>query len=122
MASWVMGVYNWRGEIVWMIDLGHLVGLTPWDKQSVTSSNHKAIVIHPSNQRKMSQTSADIVGLVISEVEDIELCNTNELHSPPALAVSDELAPFLRGYLVKNNGDILVALDGDAILASMPKQ
>lgn len=121
MAPWVMGVYNWRGEIVWMIDLGHLVGLTSWDKQLVTSSNHKAIVIHPSNQRKMSQTSNDIVGLVISEIEDIESCNPSEFHSPPGLAVTNDLAPFLRGYYIKGDGDILIALDGDAILAAMPK-
>ncbi len=29
MPAWVMGVYNWRGEILWMVDLGQLVGLTP---------------------------------------------------------------------------------------------
>ncbi|HEY9652883.1 MAG TPA: chemotaxis protein CheW, partial [Coleofasciculaceae cyanobacterium] len=30
MPPWVMGVYNWRGEILWILDLGHLIGLTPW--------------------------------------------------------------------------------------------
>lgn len=122
MPSWVMGVYNWRGEIIWMVDLGHLVGFTHWDQQSVTSSNHQAIVIHPSNQKKAAQTSGEMIGLVISEVEDIEECDPQELHSPPASAVTPELAPFLRGYWIKNDGDILVTLDGDAILASMPKK
>ena len=34
MPAWVMGVYNWRGNILWMIDLGHLVGLNSWYQQA----------------------------------------------------------------------------------------
>lgn len=122
MPPWVMGVYNWRGEIVWMIDLGHLVGFTRCDQQAINSSHHQVIVIHPSYQKRVSQTSGDIIGLSVSLVEDLELCNPNELQSPPASAIREELAPFLRGYWVKQAGDILVTLDGDAILAAMPKK
>ncbi|BAQ65450.1 chemotaxis protein CheW [Geminocystis sp. NIES-3709] len=122
MPSWVMGVYNWRGEIVWMIDLGQLLGFTPWYQQSGIVSNHKAVVIHPTSQDRKNRTSGDLVGLVVSDVNDIELCNTNDLHSPPASAVNSELAPFLRGYWIKENGDIIVTIDGDAIFAAMPKE
>lgn len=122
MPSWVIGVYNWRGEIVWMIDLGQLLGFTPWYQQSVVASNHKAVVIHPSTQDRKSRTSGDLVGLIVSDVNDIELCNVNELHSPPASAVTPDLAPFLRGYWVKENGDIIVTIDGDAVFAAMPKE
>jgi positive phototaxis protein PixI len=122
MPSWVIGVYNWRGEVVWMIDLGQLLGFTPWYQQSVVASNHKAVVIHPSNQDRKSRTSGDLVGLIVSDVNDIEWCNTNDLYSPPASAVTPDLAPFLRGYWVKESGDIIVTIDGDAIFAAMPKE
>lgn len=122
MPSWVMGVYNWRGEIIWMVDLGSLVGLTPWMQQSLSSSHHKVIIIRPGNQSNITQTNNNSLGLVISEVEELENCNMNDLHSPPASAINEELAPFLRGYWIKHNGDILVVLDGDSILAAMPKQ
>jgi positive phototaxis protein PixI len=122
MPPWVIGVYNWRGEIVWMIDLGQLVGLTPWYQLAIASSNHQAILIHPSYQTTKTKTSNEIIGLVVSDIQDIEWCNPNELHSPPASAVTNELAPFLRGYWVNNNGEILVTLDGDSILAAMPKK
>ncbi len=121
MPPWVMGVYNWRGAIIWMIDLGELVGLTPWYQQPIFSSNHQAILIHPSHSSTM-RTSEEIIGLVVSDVKDIEWCNPHDLHSPPASAVTVELAPFLRGYWVKDNGEILVTLDSDAILAAMPKK
>jgi positive phototaxis protein PixI len=122
MPPWVMGVYNWRGEIIWMVDLGHLIGLAHWYQQSVTSSNHEAIIIHPSNQPKATQTSGEMIGLIVSKVEDLESSDPQEIYSPPASAVSQELAPFLRGYWLKSGGDILVTLDGEAILAAMPKK
>lgn len=122
MPSWVMGVYNWRGQVVWMIDLGQLLGFTPWYQQSVVASNHKAVVIHPSNQNMRKSASGDLVGLIVSDVNDIELCDTNEIHSPPASAVTPELAPFLRGYWIKENGEIIVTVDADAIFAAMPKE
>lgn len=122
MATWVMGVYNWRGQVIWMIDLGQLLGFTPWYEQSVVASNHKAVIIHPSNQNMRNSASGDLIGLVVSEVNDIELCDTNEIHSPPASAVTPELAPFLRGYWIRENGEIVVTLDADAIFAAMPKE
>ncbi|MBF2056444.1 MAG: purine-binding chemotaxis protein CheW [Cyanobacterium sp. T60_A2020_053] len=122
MPNWVIGVYNWRGEIVWMIDLGQLLGFTPWYQQSVTASNHKAVVIHPSNQNLKNISTGELVGLVVSDVQDIEICNVDDLHSPPASAVTPELAPFLRGYWIKDNGEIIVTIDGDAVFAAMPKE
>lgn len=122
MPPWVIGVYNWRGEIIWMIDLGLLLGFTPWYQQSMASSNYKAVVIHPSYQNRKSRTAGELVGLIVSDVNDIEWCNNKELHSPPASAVTPELAPFLRGYWLKENGDIIVTIDSDAIFAAMPKE
>ena len=120
MPSWVMGVYNWRGQIVWMIDMGQLLGFTPWYQQSLVASTHKAIVIHPRNQNQQSRSSGDLIGLIVSDVDEIEICDVNLINSPPASAVTDELAPYLRGYWIKDDGDIIITLDGDAIFASMP--
>ncbi|GBF83605.1 CheW protein [Aphanothece sacrum FPU3] len=62
-----------------------------------------------------------MLGLVVSGVEDIEWCNPAEIQSPPASAVTPSLAPFLRGYWLKTQGDMFVILDGEAIMAAMPK-
>ncbi|PSF38861.1 chemotaxis protein CheW [Aphanothece hegewaldii CCALA 016] len=122
MPSWVMGVYNWRGEVLWMVDLGHLLGLTPTHQQTRIISNYRAIVIN-NTQDESNQTRSlnQMLGLVVSQVEDIELCNPDEIQSPPASAISLSLAPFLRGYWLNSDGDLLIVLDGAAILAAMPK-
>lgn len=122
MPPWVLGVYNWRGEILWMIDLGQLLGLTPWRQQTFNTSTYRAIVLHSStDSTARSRLRSQTLGLVVSKVEDIEWCNPNDIQSPPASAVTPTFAPFLRGYWLKEEGDMVMVLDGQAILAAMPK-
>ncbi len=121
MPPWVMGVYNWRGEILWLVDLGHLVGLTPWHQQVHSTSVYKAIVLQSNSTVAAPNASNSVLGLVVNRVEDIEWCNTDLIQSPPSSTVTPELAPFLRGYWMKSNGDMLVVMEGQAILGAMPK-
>lgn len=126
MPSWVMGVYNWRGEMLWIVDLGHLVGLTPLYQQASNRSDYTVVVIHSTQQLvgkqvSSSRTSRKTLGLVVNRLEDIEWCNSDLIQSPPQSSVTPELVPFLRGYWLKSNGDILVVLDGNSIIAGMPQ-
>jgi positive phototaxis protein PixI len=126
MPPWVMGVYNWRGDILWMLDLGHLIGFDSWYQREINTSSYTAIVLAP-NKKKQDPKNQDkgsenlSLGLIITRVEDIEWCDTETIQSPPASAVTSTLAPFLRGYWLKQNGEMILALDGQAILAAMPR-
>jgi positive phototaxis protein PixI len=120
MNNYVMGVYNWRGEILWMIDLGHLIGLTPWYEQQGSMANLTAIVLHEGKGKGRAKTAGTkTVGLVVKRVEDIEWLNPDFLESPPASAVTPELVPFLQGYWLKNDGTMLMSLGSYAILQSL---
>ena len=127
MPAWVMGVYNWRGEILWIVDMGQLLGLTPLYQQAISRAMYTTIVIHGAKEANSRQrTGSQIIGgktlgLVVSQVEDIEWCHPDVIQSPPQSTVTPELVPFLRGYWLKNNGEMLVVLDGEAIIAGMPK-
>jgi positive phototaxis protein PixI len=119
LPSWVTGVYNWRGEILWIIDLGHLLGLTPWHEQTTYSATYSAVIIRPSNLES-PEGQGRTLGLIVAEVQDIEWCNPNDIQSPPATAVTPALVPFLRGYWLKPTGEVLTCLAADAIFAAMP--
>jgi positive phototaxis protein PixI len=121
MPAWVMGVYNWRGDILWMLDLGHLIGLNSWYQQETNHSNQSAIVLSPYQTRSQNNASNLHLGLVIARVEDIEICDTATIQSPPSSAVTTQLAPFLRGYWLQPNDEMILVLDGQAIIAAMPK-
>jgi positive phototaxis protein PixI len=126
LPAWVMGVYNWRGEILWIVDLGHKIGQAPLYQQGTSRSSYTAVVIHSTQQAAEKQgdrnASKKVLGLLVNRVEDMEWCNPDNIQSPPASAVTPELVPYLRGYFPKHNGEILVVLDGDSIIAGMPQQ
>ena len=121
MPAWVMGVYNWRGEILWIVDLGALLGLTPWHQQPQVNPVYRAIVLHTTATSSSTKTHRQTLGMVVSRVEDIEWCNPNDIQSPSGAAITPNLATFLRGYWLTPQTDMLVVLDGEAIFAAMPK-
>ncbi|BAZ44536.1 CheW protein [Chondrocystis sp. NIES-4102] len=119
MPPWVMGVYNWRGDILWMLDIGHLIGFNSWYQQASNRSYQTAIVLSAINDNK-TNTSNIHLGLVVAAVEDIEICDTATIQSPPSSAVTTQLAPFLRGYWLQPEGEMILVLDGRSIVAAMP--
>lgn len=125
MPPYVMGVFNWRGEILWMVDLGHLCGLTPWYEQPTYGSTHSAIVLQLrrrqpiSPSRKSTSAKSQTLGLVVNKIGDIEHCNPDAIQSLPPSTVTPKLAPLLRGYWWKPEGDMFAVLDGEAIISAM---
>lgn len=119
MSPWIMGVYNWRGEILWTIDLGHLLGLNTWQEQEINNTNATAIILSFPNGSKAKGTEKKSLGLIIKNVEDIEWCN-NELIQPPLIsAITPALAPFVTGYWLKPGGEIILVLEGNSIINNM---
>lgn len=121
MPAWVLGVYNWRGEILWITDLGHLLGLTPLSQHTTHHSTYTAVVIRDTQYKSTlgQHTNDKVLGLLVNRVEDLESFNPDVIQSPPQSAVKPELVPFLRGYWLKPSGEILVVLDGNSIIAGM---
>jgi len=125
MPAWVLGVYNWRGEILWIIDLGHLLGHTLLSQHTTNHSTYTAVIIRNDQQRRLTSgnhnTSDKVLGLLVNRVEDLESCDPDVIQSPPQSAIKPELVPFLRGYWLKPTGEIIVVLDGNSIIAGMPQ-
>jgi positive phototaxis protein PixI len=123
MPPWVMGVYNWRGNILWMVDLGHLLGFNSWYQQGVNTSNYTAIVIAPDKADRSQVVGNELLslGAIVTRVEDIEWCNTDLIQSPPASSVTPALAPFLRGYWLDRHDEMILVINGKAIIAAMPQ-
>ncbi len=118
MPPWTMGIYNWRGEILWTIDLGHLLGISTWYQQQKNTINYSIVVISSRNQGR----SAVNLGLIVTQVEDIEWCNIHEIQFPVNSNFSTELFPFLDGYFINSDGEITLVLNGNTIIATMPQK
>ena len=116
MHSWMMGVYNWRGEILWLVDLAHLVGITPLYQQALTSSNHTVIVLEtPAEETDSTGSNRQTVGLVVNQVGNIETCNPELIKDISAAAINTKLEAFLRGYWCKSDYEMLAVFRLDSI-------
>lgn len=111
LPEWIMGIYNWQGQILWLLDLGKLIGLPPIYGQA---TNYTVVVT------KESTTGLEL-GLLVARVEDIEWVDPDLIESPPESETRAELLPFLRGFLFNNRDELMVVLDCDAIFAAMPQ-
>jgi positive phototaxis protein PixI len=108
LPSSVMGVYNWRGEILWIADLARLLDLNSQTPQP-TRILQPTIVI--SNTAPSG--SAKTIGLVVDAIADIEWYAPHLApHQPPLPALS----PWLKGYWRSISGEILAELDAPALL------
>ncbi len=114
MAAYVLGAYNWRGEILWVIDLGQLLGLESLYQQMGNASNYKVIVSQPDRK----SASPTYLGLAVINVDDMHWCNPSDIESAPT-AATPNLSPFLRGFTLGNKGEMLLAIDATAIFDCM---
>lgn len=118
MPAWAMGVYNWRGEILWLLDLGHLCGLTPWYHCTISQSTHSIVVLNIPDD---SASKGQLLGLMVNQIEDVEWCPFNTIQPSLGSPPTPEFGKFSKGYWQKSDDDILTILDGQAILNEMPR-
>lgn len=110
MADCLLGIYDYRGEILWLADLGEQLGLTPsmnylnFDPSSYPSS----VSLEGEIASGLADTLTVIViqdkdkslGIVVPKVVDIEIHDTQEIQPASEDLFSPQILPFLQGYLI----------------------
>lgn len=90
IPSSVLGAYNWRGEMLWLIDLEHMIGGTSLYEQVPLLQQPIAIVIQLDNY---------CFGIVVKSVNEVELHDTTQILPAKPGSFSTQLLPFITGYL-----------------------
>ncbi len=106
LPSCVLGIYNWRGEILWLIDFNALFGYPPIPQQKQGVAPPYGIVIQGEQQ---------CLGFVVSQVHEIELHDLQNLQPTVVNLFPPNLLPFVLG-VVPTSGDPV--LDMGAIAQS----
>lgn len=128
----VMGVYNWRGEILWIVDLAMLVGVASATKRYL--SLQPAIILTVAedldvsgSRLRTSQLAAAqetrqqrAIGLVVDEIAEIEWHELGLMRAPePEDRVHPQLLGWIRGVMESATGENFLVLDGQAIFAGV---
>jgi positive phototaxis protein PixI len=103
----VIGVYNWRGEILWIADLARLLGLTDRSIDRHHRQFQPTIVI-----TKTTGNESKTIGFVVDEISEIEWCQTELIFD----GFQPQQLQWVKGYGISATGEKLAILDGQKII------
>ncbi|MGC9505629.1 chemotaxis protein CheW [Baaleninema sp.] len=109
MRSCIMGVYNWRGEMLWVVDLGELLGYAPQvprrnREPGQPQSPDTAIAI-------VVEWEDSTIGFVVPQVLDLETYNLAHQQAPDSQLFPPSVMPYLQGFFIDPKGDIVIVVD-----------
>jgi purine-binding chemotaxis protein CheW len=102
----LMGVLNFRGQVIWVSDIGQFLGST---KLLNTERVEISIIVIESQET--------MVGLAVEQVKGMDWLNLDAL-MPPSISASDSISPFLKGEWQGISDLPLRLLDPQSILRS----
>lgn len=98
MIRCVIGICNWRGEMLWLVDFNQFVGYPSLFEQAQSFSPLTVLVI---------QNNLQAIGIVVSQVNDMELHDLQHLQPPAIGLFSPDLLPLVRGMLPGSSDPVL---------------
>lgn len=109
MAPEFMGVHNWRGEVLWLIDLGLYLGFKPLYDQTLHQGK-LSIVVVKNNEKTL--------GFGVDQVDQMLWCNSESIQPYPTQNVSAALKNCLHGGWSNAKKELVHVLDVASILKS----
>jgi positive phototaxis protein PixI len=113
----VMGVYNWRGEILWIIDLARLLGINDPNAPRRHRSLQPMMIINvtATGNSSLESEQQQPIGLVIDEISEIEWCDRELITSALPANIAPTLSKWVIGSWQSITGQNLPILNGNAI-------
>ena len=107
MPYCVLGIYSWRSEMLWIVDIENLMGYPPSLKEDADEG--KTILV------MVVQVKGQSMGLVVSRIDNIIEQNLTQFKSSSAEIFSEDIMPFLYGYFTDENNNIIMLIDAEEI-------
>jgi len=106
MPNCVLGIYNCRGEMLWLVDLEIQIGLFSLARNSLKSQH---LALRTSNMLTTIAIQADdkSLGIVVPQVMDIEEHSPEALQIPPTGLFPPKLLPLIQRYLTDSSSPVL---------------
>lgn len=103
----VLGIYGWRSEMLWIVDLENLLGYPP----PLDGNNpQKELLV------MVVQVQGQSIGLVVSGIDNLTEHNLSKFKPSSIEIFSEDVLPFLHGYFTSPDNDIIMLIDAEEIL------
>jgi positive phototaxis protein PixI len=98
MPNFVLGIYSWRGEIIWLLDLACQLGVSALSTLERDRPSYPAII---------AQVAGHSFGLAVPQIFDIEEHDIEQLHPATPGLFAPQLQPFVKGYLADDRSTVI---------------
>ncbi len=102
----VLGIYSWRSEMLWIIDLENLLGYPP---PLIPKANQQELLV------MVIQFQGQSIGLVVSGIDNLVEHSLEKFKLPSTELFSEDLMPFLQGYFTIPENEIVMLIDAAEI-------
>jgi positive phototaxis protein PixI len=109
MPNCVLGIYSWRGEMLWLVDLEEMLGYPPLLQGANLLTKMMVIVL---------EYEGKYLGLMVRQLTDIEWLDTERMKQPTADIFEQTMLQFLQGYMTNRAEQMVFFLDALAIIQS----
>jgi positive phototaxis protein PixI len=103
----IMGVCNWRGEVLWLVDLNAILNGDPLP--TLQGTHYSAIILNHDGQT---------IGLVVSQVTQMVWCSSDDIQGLPRTQQLPP-SPFIQGYWISPQSETFLVLNAAEIFASL---
>ena len=111
LEPYVMGIYNWRGDVIWVVDLASMLGFTPIYAQEDDRGGFQDRC-HIIFLRSQDMT----IGFAVPQVGQMVKIDTTKIQASAIAFKYESLADICSGYWLNANNQMLLVLDGVAII------
>ncbi|OAB54885.1 hypothetical protein AY600_02190 [Phormidium willei BDU 130791] len=115
MRSCILGVYNWRGEMLWVVDFGELLGYPPlYGLRSSSSRSGSDILTSGAIAQTVAivvEWNEQVIGFMVPQVLDLAHYNLGHLQGADAQLFPPAIVPYLQGYFIDDQGELAIVID-----------
>ncbi|MEY3301687.1 MAG: chemotaxis protein CheW [Pseudanabaena sp.] len=106
----VMGIYNWRGDAIWVVDLASLLGYKP-----LYAQDHEQEKLQDKCHIIFMRSQDNVIGFAVSHVGQMLKCETSKIQTSALIFPNSVMMQVCRGYWLSSINETFLVLDGDAI-------
>ena len=109
MPLWTIGVYSWRSEMLWLVDLETLLADYSYLLRTKTEDDQQSLIT------AVIKFEEQFLGLILPKVYDIGQYDMTRLNPPSEELFSNAVLRLITGYFADQNNQVAIVLAAKAI-------
>ena len=107
IAPYWLGIANWKGEAIWILDLAQLLGASNWCQQKSIATSGMAMLIAIENKT---------IGLLVKAIAGIKTYDLQSCLPITEVNVTAKMNSLFDGYFLNSRGEPSMLLNTDNLL------